>query len=176
MWATTFVACRTITPVTTLADRLERLVELSGVSHQQFSRSAGLAQSHVSLIIRRDREKPGEAGVTVKTLQKLAKRGNVSPAWLGHGEGPGPEMPPPPRAPKAPDEADERYVHLPAAMTALEGTYDREIIEALPKVRLPPDECPTREGWAEIAETLQKIRDEAKEKRPGGKRLLRGCA
>lgn len=67
----------------TVAKRVERLLELSGLSGVEFSRIAGLSRPVVSGVIR-------SGGCSVDTGRKIAQASGATVGWLLDGEGNGP--------------------------------------------------------------------------------------
>lgn len=71
-----------------LVGRLELILKRTGWSQRELSRRAGLAESHVNLIIRAATKNPASAGaVELDTLKKIASAAGVSLAWLTSGTG-----------------------------------------------------------------------------------------
>ena len=67
---------------TSLAERVDLLVKLSGLDRKGLSIAAGLAQAHVGMIVRGEISSP-ERG----TIEKLARTTSSDPAWLFFGTG-----------------------------------------------------------------------------------------
>lgn len=71
-----------VTAETTFAQRLERVLKDRGWKPYEWSKRAGLSNSHVQNMIDRN-----AAGATTKTVHKLAVAAGVSEVWLARGEG-----------------------------------------------------------------------------------------
>jgi transcriptional regulator with XRE-family HTH domain len=71
-----------LAPVDTLAARLRWILEQRGVSQRALAIKAGLAPSHVSLILNHLGDR-----VAMETIRKLAEAASVSVDWLASGEG-----------------------------------------------------------------------------------------
>lgn len=72
--------------MSTLAERIELIVERRNVSQRELARMAGLKEPHIGLIISRLKKNP-KAKVENETLLAIARGANVSPGWLLSGEG-----------------------------------------------------------------------------------------
>lgn len=70
-------------PMDTIADRIRWILETRDLSARALSKRAGLADGHVSMILRGLVGK----GVTAETLAQIARAGGVSVQWLATGEG-----------------------------------------------------------------------------------------
>ncbi len=67
---------------TTLAERLQAVLEHLCVTPYQLSTRAGLSGSHIANIIKRDAKR-----TSAETIQLIARAAGVSERWLAHGEG-----------------------------------------------------------------------------------------
>lgn len=70
----------------TPAERLEWLIEHSGLSESALSKAAGLSRQHVNTLLARLKSDP-EAGFDMKTAQGLQTATGVSLDWLVSGKG-----------------------------------------------------------------------------------------
>lgn len=73
---------RYLRDMTTVADRLESLLEMKGWSQSELSERAGLARSHVNRIIKHP-DRPTQTD----TLAAIAHAAGVSLVWLSKGQG-----------------------------------------------------------------------------------------
>jgi transcriptional regulator with XRE-family HTH domain len=82
-------------PMSSLAERLQWVLDHRGLTAHALSKKAGLAGGHVGLII------TGKAGKRTagKTLEQIAKAANVSLQWLATGQGTPDAAPQEPAAP-----------------------------------------------------------------------------
>lgn len=74
-------------PPTTLAQRIRAAQHLAGLTQSQLALRAGLARSHVSLILQRLERGGDEGTVKLATLRAIAAAAGVSLGWLASGEG-----------------------------------------------------------------------------------------
>lgn len=102
-------------PMETLADRITQILEKRSWSRRELARKAGLAETHVSLILKKFQEDPN-ASIEDKTIRAIAHAAGVSAAWLQYGSGdPGwPDDEPAP-APEVPvtDQVPPAYEQIP---------------------------------------------------------------
>lgn len=69
-----------------LAARIERTIELAGVSGSELSRRAGLHRAHIGATLGRLRDNP-KSTVSTDVLRKIARAAGVSERWLVLGKG-----------------------------------------------------------------------------------------
>lgn len=74
------------TPKETIADRITQILAKRSWSRRELARQAGLAETHVGLILKKFQEDPG-ASLEAKTIQAIAQAAGVSAAWLQYGAG-----------------------------------------------------------------------------------------
>jgi transcriptional regulator with XRE-family HTH domain len=67
---------------TTLAERLEKVLEHLDVTAYELSTRAGLSGSHIANIIKRNAKR-----TSAETIQLIARAAHVSERWLAYGEG-----------------------------------------------------------------------------------------
>lgn len=67
---------------TTLAERLEKVLEHLDVTAYELSTRAGLSGSHIANIIKRNAKR-----TSAETIQLIARAAGVSERWLAYGEG-----------------------------------------------------------------------------------------
>lgn len=89
-----------------LRDRIEFVRQETGLSYRQWSKKAGIRETHVSTI----RSKPGMIPRS-DTLRKLADAAGISLRWLATGEGDW-------RAQPEPVGRDSKYPNRPRALEA----------------------------------------------------------
>lgn len=99
--------------VSTLADRIERIAEVLGISHRELARRTGLKETHLGVILKRLRAKP-DAGIHSDTMLAMARGAGVRLEWLSSGEGEmfeGDRTPTPPTssAPRPKDRGDHWF-------------------------------------------------------------------
>jgi len=100
---------------TTIADRIRHILERLGWSQRELGRRAGLAETHVGLILRKFKDEP-DASLENKTVRALAQAAGVSPEWLEYGTGdPGWLEEPPQVSPDVPvsDQVPPTYEQIP---------------------------------------------------------------
>lgn len=93
--------------MSTLADRIEEILRLRGITQRELARRAGLAtEQHINTILRRLRANP-DADIERETLAAIARGGGVSFIWLATGKGRPDDIDPAP-AMKTSERAPER--------------------------------------------------------------------
>lgn len=70
----------------TLADRILQILTKRSWSRRELARQAGLAETHVSLILKKFQDDPS-ASIEEKTIRAIAQAAGVSAAWLQYGTG-----------------------------------------------------------------------------------------
>lgn len=73
--------------MSSLAERIQLILDTHGWSQRELSRRIGLAGPQVGMMLKRLKTKP-DADIAAKTLGKIAEVANVSLVWLASGEGP----------------------------------------------------------------------------------------
>lgn len=106
----------TIQRVSTLPERVQMILNMTGWSGRELARRSGLATSHVSLIRKR-----ASGRVAPETLSAIAKATGCSYQWLATGEGEPGQLDPP-----SPDEVpqehpDPEITTLPIVRNAITG-------------------------------------------------------
>jgi transcriptional regulator with XRE-family HTH domain len=69
--------------VESIADRIRRMIEKSGVSAREVARRSGMSPTQISAIFKGLEKDPG--AIQVSTLRRLAAGGGVSYEWLATG-------------------------------------------------------------------------------------------
>lgn len=111
--------------VSTIADRIESLIQQQGISARELARRSGLNGPVVSNLLKTLQDDPD--AVTIRTLRALAKGAGVSFTWLVAGkEAPGPAVPSLPARAAAAEEARKIDVWPPAIDLVLAEDPDAE--------------------------------------------------
>ena len=121
-----------------LADRLQRVLDLRGLTPYDLSKRAGLSQSQVRIWIDRKSER-----VSTEALRKVAAAAEVSALWLITGSGS-------PDDDEAREEAGETSAgSAPPATASEEHRAPVELPQRLLE-RLPPGRPPTAAALAQL--------------------------
>lgn len=110
----------------TVADRIRWILETRGLSARALSKRAGLADGHVSMILRGLVGK----GVTAETLAQIARAGGVNAGWLATGEGSALDAPHDP-APYTTPDRPPLLIHEPSEPSMQDVPEPSEMPETL---------------------------------------------